>query len=80
MNSLSFSNFTGMPPLAALFIDNSFTIPLTKSSLIGLNENLFAVLIFCLIYVTLGWSLFFQYCHKCYRQFFVTVQKNQKIK
>ena len=46
MYSLSFSSFSGMSPLAALFVDNSFTMPLTKSSLIGLNEILFAFLIF----------------------------------
>ena len=45
-----------MSPLAALFVDNSFTMPLTKSLLIGLNEILFTFLIFYLIFLTLGWS------------------------
>ena len=47
-NYPSLGSFTGMFSLAALFIDTSLTIPLTKSSFTGLSEHLFAVLTFCL--------------------------------
>ena len=46
INPLSIRIFTGMSPLTALFIDKSFTRPLTKSSFTGLNGNLFEVVIF----------------------------------
>ena len=50
INPLFISIFTGMSPLTALFIDKSFTRPLTKSSFAGLNGNLFEVVIFLSIF------------------------------
>ena len=54
INPLSFSIFTGMSLLAALFIDKSFTIALTKSSFTGLNKSLFEVVNFYLMFLILG--------------------------
>ena len=45
-----------MFPFAALFIDKSFAIPLTKSSFTGLNKNLFEVVNFYLMFLIRGWS------------------------